>query len=121
MSKIFNNKANEKPMSQREMLEQKYNRSVSNLLLVIIFSVINIVLLVTNSDRYFLFSAFVPYILANYGMYFSGMFPEEYYYDMPETEFLGTSFLIAMIAVAAVIILLYFSVGFLLKRRKSVG
>ena len=43
--------------SERYTLENKYNTTRYNLLLVIGFTLINIVLLVTNSDRYFLFSA----------------------------------------------------------------
>lgn len=47
--------------SERYTLENKYNTTRYNLLLVIGFTLINIVLLVTNSDRYFLFSAYIPY------------------------------------------------------------
>lgn len=39
--------------SERYTLENKYNTTRYNLLLVIGFTLINIVLLVTNSDRYF--------------------------------------------------------------------
>lgn len=120
MANFFGNKSNASTLSEREILEQKYNRSVANLLVVILFSVVNIVLLVAKSDTYFLFSAFIPYLLANYGMYFCGMFPEEYYYDMPETEFVDTSFLVITLVIAAVIILMYF-LCWLFARKKKVG
>lgn len=120
MANFFGNKSDVKNLSQREVLEQKYNRSVANLLVVILFSVVNIVLLVAKSDTYFLFSAFIPYLLATYGMYFCGMLPEEYYYDMPETEFVDTSFLVVTLVIAAVIILLYF-LSWLFARKKKVG
>lgn len=120
MSKIFNNKTNAQPLSEREKLEQKYNRGLANLLLVIIFTVINVVLLVTNADRYFLFSAFVPYLLASFGMLFCGLFPEEYYYDMPVMEYYDTSFMVAMIAIALVILSLYF-LGWFFAKKKKVG
>lgn len=54
--------------SERYTLENKYNTTRYNLLLVIGFTLINIVLLVTNSDRYFLFSAYIPYTVATLGM-----------------------------------------------------
>lgn len=56
--------------SERYTLENKYNTTRYNLLLVIGFTLINIVLLVTNSDRYFLFSAYIPYTVATLGMIF---------------------------------------------------
>ena len=46
---------------------QKYARARSNLLWVILFTVINIVLLVVNSNVMFLFSATVPYLFASIG------------------------------------------------------
>ena len=58
--------------SERYTLENKYNTTRYNLLLVIGFTLINIVLLVTNSDRYFLFSAYIPYTVATLGMILCG-------------------------------------------------
>ena len=74
MAELFSNKKERvnKPNNQ----ETKYNSSIANLLLVVAFSVINIVLLVTNANTYFLFSAFIPYFVVDYGMYFCGLYPE---------------------------------------------
>ena len=118
MGKLFDTSPNNRPVSQREKLEKRYNSSVSNLLAVIIFSAINIVLLVTNADRYFLFSAFIPYFFVDIGMYYTGRYPAEYYYESIEYE--EITFLYVAIAFATVVILLYL-VSFLFARMKKVG
>lgn len=118
MASFFNNNSNSKPATQRELLESKYNGSISNLLLIIAFSVINVVLLVANSNTYFLFSAFIPYFLADYGMYFCGMYPEEYYYDVPDMEFSDKSLLAVTLVIAAVILLVYLLCWFMAKKKK---
>ena len=66
-------------LPERELYEQKYRSSRMNLLLVVIFTVVNLILLVTNTDTYFLFSAFIPYAIATIGMMLCGRLPEEYY------------------------------------------
>lgn len=117
MSKLFqNNSALNIPEHQK--LESRYRGSINNLLLVIIFSVVNIVLLVTNADTYFLFSAFIPYFLADYGMYYCGMYPEDYYYDVGEMEFLDKNYFIYILAAAAVVLLIYLLCWFMAKKKK---
>lgn len=106
-------------LSQKELFEAKYNNSIVNLLLVVAFSAINVILLVVKSDTYFLFSAFIPYFMADLGMYYSGSYPQEYYYDVADDmEFADKSFLIICVAVAVVIILLYFLSWFFAKKKK---
>lgn len=117
MAKIFNNSKG-RGGTLRENLESKYNSSISNLLAVVVFSVINVVLLITNSNTYFLFSAFIPYFLADYGMYFCGMYPEEYYYDVADMEFSDKSLFAVALAIAAVILLIYFLCWFFAKKKK---
>ena len=53
------NVPNTAPLSPREELQRKYNNCRANLLLVLIFTVINL-FTVTFSDSYFLFSATIP-------------------------------------------------------------
>lgn len=94
--------------SERQILEAKYANSRHNILLVVIFSVINMALLLTNADTYFLFSAYVPYLLTDIGMLMCGMYPEEFYVgELSAMEFLGKGFLGVMLAIAGVILLLY--------------
>ena len=94
--------------SERQILEAKYANSRHNILLVVIFTVINVALLLTNADTYFLFSAYVPYLLADLGMLMCGMYPEEIYVgELAAMEFLGKGFLGVVLAIAGVILLLY--------------
>ena len=116
MSKFFENNNLNLPEHQR--LESRYKGSVNNLLLLILLSVVNIVLLVTNADTYFLFSAFIPYFLADYGMFYCGMYPEDYYADVGEMEFLDKTFFVYILVAAAVILLLYLLFWFMAKKKK---
>lgn len=95
------------PVSERQLLQTKYAGARSNLILVILFTLINVVLLVTNSNSYFLFSAAIPYAFAMTGMDACGKFPEEYYDPTYEYEFLPDSFFVFMMVMAAAILLVY--------------
>lgn len=118
MAELFSNKFKERTNSKPNNLETKYNNSIANILLVVAFSAVNIVLLLVNADTYFLFSAFIPYFAVDYGMYFCGMYPEEYYYDVPDMVFEDKSLLAVTIAVAVVILLVYLLCWYLAKKKK---
>jgi len=106
---LFNkNQAATVQLSQRQMLENTVNNTRHNLLLVLAFTVINILLLVSNANSYFLFSAYVPYMLVDYGMYYGGMYPTEYYGEyLSEVTFLGKGFFGVMLVIAVVVLALY--------------
>ena len=70
---LFGNNQPAVQQSPRDMLEQKYNGSRANLLLVIVFTAINMILMVAGSDTYFLFSAFVPYMMVVVGALLGGI------------------------------------------------
>lgn len=53
---------NNKTAAPRDQLQAAYNTARSNLLILVVFTVINIVLLLVESDTMFLFSATVPYV-----------------------------------------------------------
>ena len=107
-------------MSERQLLQNKFASARSNLLLVLVFTVVNIILLVTQSNTYFLFSAYVPYLLAILGMEMCGMFPDEYYGgDTSGFIFFDTSFLVIMLVIAAVILALYLLSFIFTKKGKS--
>lgn len=109
MSLFNKNKSETIQVSQRQILENKYLNARGNILLVVALTVINIILLVTNSNTYFLFSAYIPYALVDIGMSFCGMYPAEYYVDFfDEIEFLPKEFFAVMLSIAIVILLLYF-------------
>ena len=56
------NVQNTAPMSPREELQRKYNNSRAELLVVLIFTVVNL-FAVSFADRYFLFAATIPMLL----------------------------------------------------------
>lgn len=58
----------ENKVSPRKIAEQKYKSARNNLLLMIGFTVINIVLLVVDAGVMFLFSATIPYYATLFGM-----------------------------------------------------
>ena len=98
----------------------KYNRSIHNLLLVVVFSAINIVMLATDAGSYWLFSAIIPYYVVDYGMFWTGMYPAEFYAETPEIELMDSSFFVFTIVIAVVMILAYL-VCWLIARKKKVG
>ncbi len=106
---LFNrNKEQTQQLSQRQILENKFTSVRSNILFVVICTLINIILLVTNSNTYYLFSAYVPFAFVDLGMAFCGMYPAEYYgEDFAELLFVDKSFFAVMVAIAAVILVLY--------------
>lgn len=112
---------NQNQLSQRQVYEQKYNKSRMNLLLIVLFTAINLFLLVTNSDSYFLFSAAIPYYMTGLGMLFCGMFPEEYYVDGIENYiFWDNSYFYVLLAISIVITLLYL-LAWLMSNKNRVG
>ena len=107
MAGLFANAKPQQP-SQREMLTGKYQNARHNILLVVVFTLINIVLLVTNSNTYFLFSAAIPYYIADLGMFLCGKYPAEYYAsEFSDVEILDNSFFVVTLVIAGVILVLY--------------
>lgn len=84
-----------------EALRRK-NKARGNILAVIIFTMINLVLLATDSGTMFLFSASVPYYAVVFGMVF----------EIP-------AFLYICLAVAGVSLLLYFLCWFFSKEKSG--
>ena len=75
----------ETPMETREQLEKKFNARRNELLAIVVFSAINLVLLLLDSDTTFLFSASMPLLSVGFGigayeesgvigMYYAGIF-----------------------------------------------
>ena len=67
------------PQEALQIAQKRYNIGRLNLLLVALFSLINVILLVCGSYTYFLFSASLPYFLTDLGMFMCGRYPEEFY------------------------------------------
>ena len=112
---------NKAPQSQRDLYENQYRTSRLNLLLVVAFTIVNIVLLVTNSDTYFLFSAYIPYALVSTGMLYCRLFPEEFYTDGLELLPVLDSSVFTVLLIAAIIITLVYLLAWLLSSNHRVG
>lgn len=89
----------EQPTTERGRLQQRYNTARSNLLLVIILTLVNIVLLFTESESMLLFSASIPYYAVVFGVLLD--------------------ILPMGLAVAAVLLVLYFLCWLLSKKRSG--
>ncbi len=106
----------------REALEKKCNNARANLLLVLAFTVINTVLLVSKSNTYFLFSAYLPYFFVQIGMDLCGMFPAEYYGpDYYIREFFPPVVFYVLLVAAIIITLLYLVCWILSKKHTKIG
>ena len=119
MANIFTKNQTNTSFTPRQLLENKYKVSRANLLLVLAFTAINLILLLINSNTYFLFSAFIPYFIADLGMLMCGKYPAEFYVDdFAGMEFLDTSFLVVMVVIAFAVLALYLLAWFLSKNNK---
>ncbi len=118
---LFQKNNQQETLTERQVLENKYASACGNIMLVVVFTLINVVLLLINANTYFLFSAYVPYAIATIGVLLCGMAPAEAYTgDLAMAEFLPTSFFVVCLVVAAVIIALYF-ICWLLARKQKYG
>lgn len=121
MGQLLKQNNTDQTQSPRQVLESKFANARHNVLLVVLFTAINIILLVTNSNTYFLFSAYIPYILVDLGMLLCGMYPSEFYTgEFGGMEFLDKSFFAVMLGIAAVILILYL-LSWILSKKNRVG
>ena len=99
-------------------LAQKYRTAQVDLLILVGMTLLNVVLLLTGSSTYFLFSGAVPYYLVFFGMLFCGTYPEM----QSDPELLGMvifpSNAIVWFLLAALLILAVYVVLFLLSRKQ---
>ena len=116
---LFGNNNTGVSLSKRQQLEAKFQSARTDLLLIVAFTVINIILLVTGSGSYFVFSAFIPYSVAFLGMTLCGKFPAEYYEDAEDVFYLDASAFVVFIAIAVVLTLLYLLCWYMSKNFKS--
>lgn len=105
------------PENMIDVSAKRYHVGRINILILAAFTLINIVMLAAGNYTYFLFSAAVPYLLVDYGMFFTGRYPQEYYDGLEgELDFFNDSFFYVTLAISFVIILFYV-VCFLLSKR----
>lgn len=95
-----------------------YHMARHSMLLVIAFTAINIVMLLSGSFTYFLFSATIPYFIVDMGMLLAGKYPAEMYPEGWELPALGGGFLAVMVVLAFLVIALYFLCWLLSKKQR---
>ncbi len=106
---LFNKPQATAEVSESTLLNNKYRNSRSTLLLCVVFTLINMIMAMTGSDTYFLFSAYVPYYLTLLGVLLCGHGPEDFYIGEYAIEPLESDILMwALAAVALVILIVYF-------------
>ncbi len=116
----FFNKPQQANLSPRQALEAKYNSARGNLLLVVVFTLINIVLLMTNANSYFLFSAFIPYMLIDEAWFYTGRYPAEIYEEYyPDMIFSQDTLLYILVAIAFIVLLVYIFSWFFAKNNRA--
>ena len=116
MAKLFNQGVS---LTPRQNYERKYKASRANLLLVVIATAINMFLIATGSDTYFLFSAFIPYFLTTIGMVQCGLLPPEYYeYPMEDYIFYDKSLFVALLIISIILTSLYLLAWFMSKKNR---
>ena len=84
----------------------KFSKARSNLLLVIAFTTINMVLAISGSDLFFLFSATIPSIILGVGREFA-------------IEFSNNAFLVAGIVISSIFVLVYLLCWAMAKRVRA--
>ena len=108
----FFRRNNTAAINPQQLQVSKYFAARANLLLVVVFTVVNVIFSLVDGNSYFLFSAFAPYYLSVMAMIMCGKYSPEYYAEvygaeMTEFEFYGNSFFI--VAVALFILLCHIS------------
>ena len=104
--------------AQRRAYETKYTNARVNLLLVVAFTAINIILLATGSYTYFLFSASIPYFIADMGMLLCGKYPPEAYVDGLEEMIVFEPSVFPIFAVIALLIVSVYLVFWFFSKKK---
>ena len=107
--------------SQHDVYVKYYKSARTNLLVLIAFTVINILLLISGANFYFLFSAYIPYVLAITGMFICGYLPDEYYEgDMFIAISSDNSPLFICLAISIVVLAIYL-VAWIFSSKNRVG
>ena len=105
---VMNNMGNPtdalKLRAQRQKYTSNYTNARANIMVMVVFTVINIFLLFVG-NTYFLFSAFIPYIIADFGFFFAGRYPADFYGE--DAIILGDGALVVCLVIAAVFLALY--------------
>ena len=97
-------------LSKGERYEANYNSARINLLIAMVFTLVNCVLSVVGGNTYFLFSITFPYAMVTEGAFWTGIMfsPEEYAeLGVPASEMMPMWFLFVMLVPAVIALALY--------------
>ncbi len=104
----------------RERYMRKIQSARVDIVLMIMLTIINMFLIFTESQTYFIFSAFIPYRILLESAFFTGKMPESFYEGLEgEFEFFDVNIFYSAIAIVAVILAVYL-LCFLLSKKKAV-
>ena len=117
---LFNKAQKQVNMTEKQRLTNKYNTSRNNILLVVVFTLINSVLLFTGSDSYFLFSASIPYYFTLFGLLYTGRMPADWYEGWDDFVPDPDTVLAVYLGIAIIAVVLY-ALCWLLSKKKGYG
>ena len=107
--------------NKKATLERRYATARYDVLIIFVFTVLNILMAVFDGSYYLLFSAYVPYVITLCGMVFCGMYPDEFYTgDWADMNFIKNEYFAIFIIVALAITSLYL-LAFFLSKKPRVG
>ena len=111
---------NKPQLTPRQQLENRYKTGRYNLLLVIIITLFNLIFAFLGAEKYYVFSAAIPYYLVINALFVCGKMPDSWY-DHPKEEYIfeDASTLIVATVIAALILAVFFILY--LMSKKHVG
>ena len=113
-----------KPIKTKEMFARDLKISNGNVLMMIVFTLVNIVLILVNADISFPFSAAVPMYLVLLFSELCGMRSDEFYEanygsDWQTIEFFESGLFWAVVAIALIMVAIYFVLWYFSKKKKA--
>lgn len=112
---------NAKLKTGKMILENRYKQARYDLLIIFVFTLLNILVVTLDGSYYMLFSAYLPYTIAICGMVFCGRYPDEFYTgEFAEMNFIESKYFAIFIVVAVVLTSLYL-LAFFLSKKERVG
>ncbi len=107
------------PLTERAKCESRIRSAQYNLLLTVALSLINLILLLTGGDIYFLYAAQIPYQIVLVAMLLTGRLPLDTE-GSTVAEPLGIGFLVGMVLIAIALIAVYLLLWFLSRKFGSI-
>ncbi|MBE6608964.1 MAG: hypothetical protein E7633_10485 [Ruminococcaceae bacterium] len=108
-------------IDQYEKCERKISSARVDIILMVMLTIINMFLIFTETQRYFVFSAFIPYRILYEAAFFTGLMPESFYEPLigenESLEFFSIENFYIALAVVGVILAIYLLCFFITKNK----